>query len=117
MATSDMIAYNVNTHPSRVRKVMSCMRKSGYVRTREGMGGGFILSCEPKQVTLAQVYRTTSIGSMKPGWCSGNTEEECVVACNMTKVMEQIFHDSEEQLLIYLQQITINDVLLQVRDV
>lgn len=115
-ATSDMIAHNVNTHPSRVRKVMSCMRKSGYVQAREGTGGGFILSCKPEEVTLADVYRETSIGSMKPAWCSGNEEEACVIACNMAKVMEQIFHESEEHLLIFLQRLTINDVLLRVRD-
>ncbi len=116
MATSDMIAHNVNTHPSRVRKVMSCMRKSGYIVTKEGLGGGYMLNCNPEEVSLAEIYRATSIGSMKPSWCSGKVDEACVVACNMAEVMDHIFCDAEQQLLIYLQQTKISDVLERVRD-
>ncbi len=115
MATSDSIARNVNTHPSRVRKVMSCLRKHGYIATKEGIGGGYILNCSPEQVTLAEIYQATSIGSMKPGWCSGNEDEACVVACNMSEVMDQIFCESEQHLLLYLQQMTILDVHERVR--
>jgi Rrf2 family protein len=115
MATSDMIAHNVNTHPSRVRKVMSCLRKHGYVVTREGIGGGFILQCEPERTTLAEIYRATSIGSIKPAWCSGNTEEQCMVACHMAEVMDTIFSEAEEQLMGYFQQTTIQDVLARVQ--
>ncbi|WP_135555389.1 Rrf2 family transcriptional regulator [Paenibacillus cymbidii] len=111
MATSEMIAHNVGTHPSRVRKVLSCMRKHGLIATKEGIGGGFLLNCSPDEVTLADVYLATSIGSMKPNWCSGNTEEGCMVACNMADVMERIFIDAERQMLLYLQNTVIRDVL------
>ncbi|KPV57673.1 Rrf2 family transcriptional regulator [Paenibacillus sp. A3] len=114
MATSDMIAHNVDTHPARVRKVMGCLRKQGYVTTKEGSGGGFALNCHPDEVTLAEIYRATSFGSIKPSWCSGNVEEDCLVACNMTEVMDHIFTEAEEQMLIYLQRLTIQDVLERV---
>lgn len=115
-ATSDRIADNVNTHPSRVRKVMSGLRKHGFVATREGIGGGFRLNIDPGQVTLAEIYRSTSIGSMKPAWCSGNTEESCLIACNIAEVMEHIFCEAEQQMLVYLQQMTISDVLECIRE-
>lgn len=116
MATSDMIAHNVNTHPSRVRKVMSCMRKCGYIVTKEGLGGGYILNCNPEEVSLAEIYRATSIGTMKPSWCSGKVDTGCMVACNMAEVMDQIFYDAEQQFLIYLEQTKISDVLERVQD-
>lgn len=116
MATSDMIAHNVNTHPSRVRKVMSCLRKHDYITTKEGIGGGYIMNCNPEDVSLAELYRATSIGSMKPSWCSGTVDNECLVACNMAEVMEHIFSDAEQQLLYYLEQTKIADVLERVRD-
>ena len=116
MATSEMIAHNVNTHPSRVRKVMSCMRKHEYIVTKEGIGGGYILNCNPEDVSLAEIYRATSIGSMKPSWCSGKVDMDCMVACNMAEVMDHIFCDAEQQLLIYLQQTKISDVLKRLRD-
>lgn len=116
MATSDMIAANVCTHPARVRKVMSCLKKRGYVTTKEGTGGGYALSCNPVEVTLAQMYRATSIGSLKPSWCSGNEEEDCMIACNMADVMNHIFAEAEEQMLTFLSRITILDVLNRIRE-
>ncbi|RAV17860.1 RrF2 family transcriptional regulator [Paenibacillus contaminans] len=115
MATSDVIAHNVNTHPSRLRKVMSCLRKQGFIVTKEGIGGGYILNCNPDQVTLAQIYSATSIGSMKPGWCSGKGDDKCVVACNMAEVMDHIFCEAEQHMLVYLQRTTISNVLERVR--
>jgi Rrf2 family protein len=115
IATSEVIAHNVNTHPSRLRKVMSCLRKHGYIATKEGIGGGYMLNCSPDQVTLAEIYRATSIGSIKPGWFSGNEDGKCMVACNMADVMDSIFCEAEQHLLLYLHQTTITDVLERVR--
>ncbi|MCS7463777.1 Rrf2 family transcriptional regulator [Paenibacillus doosanensis] len=115
MATSDMIAHNVCTHPARVRKVMAMLRKNGYVAAKEGTGGGFILKCDPEQVTLAEMYRLTSMGSVKPGWCSGDAEQDCMIACNMATVMDQLYAGAEKQMIDYFGQWTIRDVLEQVR--
>jgi Rrf2 family protein len=114
MATSDMIAHNVCTHPARVRKVMAMLRKQGYVGAKEGIGGGFILNCDPSQVTLGEIYQLTSLGSVKPGWCSGDVEQDCMIACNMASVMDGIFSAAERQMIEYFNQWTIQDVLVQV---
>ncbi|WP_248929799.1 RrF2 family transcriptional regulator [Paenibacillus hamazuiensis] len=115
MATSDYIAHNVCTHPARVRKVMGCLRKAGYVAAKEGIGGGFILNCDPAQVTLAEIYRLTSIGSIKPGWCSGDEEADCMVAGNMAAVMDDIYQEAEQQMIRFLERFTVSDVLDRVR--
>ncbi|WP_159888214.1 RrF2 family transcriptional regulator [Paenibacillus puerhi] len=114
-ATSEMIAANVCTHPARVRKVLSCLKKTGHVATREGSGGGYTLACDPHEVTLAEVYRVTSIGSIKPSWCSGDVEEDCLIACNMADVMDGIFSEAESRMLTYLAQVKIADVLERLR--
>lgn len=114
-ATSEYIADNVGTHPARVRKVLSFLKKAGYVATKEGSGGGYTLACDPNEVSLAEIYCVTSIGSIKPSWCSGDEEEDCMIACNMANVMDGIFSEAEERMLTYLQQLKINDVLDRVR--
>ncbi|WP_281884658.1 Rrf2 family transcriptional regulator [Paenibacillus sp. YYML68] len=114
-ATSELIAGNVSTHPARVRKVMSVLKKCGYVATKEGAGGGYTLSCDPTEVTLGEIYRATSIGSIKPGWCSGSEEGDCMIACNMTEVMDGIFSEAEERMLTFLEQMKIAEVLERVR--
>ncbi|NIK79443.1 Rrf2 family protein [Paenibacillus castaneae] len=114
MASSDMIAENVGTHSARVRKVMSGLRRSKYVDTREGSGGGYRLTIEPSEVTLADIYRVMAQGSLIPSWCSGHPEMDCVVGSNMNQVMFGIFCTAEKQLESHLSAITIEDVLKQI---
>jgi Rrf2 family protein len=115
MASSEEIASNVCTNPVRVRKVMSCLRKSGFVDTREGSGGGYKLSREPDEITLADIYRALAAGSLAPSWCSGNPEMECVVASNMGDVMNSVFCGADQHLAMYFETITIGKMLAQVK--
>ncbi|WP_424766570.1 RrF2 family transcriptional regulator [Paenibacillus sp. sgz302251] len=116
MASSEMIAENVGTHSARVRKVMSGLRRSGYVDTREGSGGGYRLTIDPSVVTLADIYRVMAQGSLIPSWCSGNPDMDCVVGSNMNQVMFGIFCTAEKQLENHFSAITIQDVLKQIHD-
>lgn len=114
MASSEEIASNVCTNPVRVRKVMSCLRKGGYVNTREGPGGGYKLSQVPNAITLADIYRSLTAGSLAPGWCSGNPEMDCVVASNMGEVMKAVFCEADKQLESYFESVTIGQMLSQI---
>ena len=115
MASSDYIASNVTTHPARVRKIIGFLRKQGYVISKEGIGGGFILNCDPERVTLAEIYRLTSFGSLKPNWCSGDPNTECHISSNIEDVMADVFCEAERHLENYLEKLTIQDVLNRVK--
>ncbi len=129
MASSEEIATNVCTNPVRVRKVMSCLRKNGFVDTREGSGGGYKLSREPHGVTLADVYRALAAGSLAPSWCSGDPESDCLVErrrCSTilnglksggsrrafsSTFMNSVFCGADQQLESYFETITIGQML------
>ena len=115
MATSDVIASNVCTHPARVRKVMSRLRSAGYIQAKEGAGGGFMLAAEPSSIKLGDIFRLMASGSLKPGWCSGDPDQPCAVASNITGVMEDIFNGAENVLIEYFQQLTVADLLDRIR--
>lgn len=115
MATSEEIAENVCTHPARVRKVLSCLRKLGYIDTREGPGGGYRLLGQPSDITLADVYRALAAGSLAPSWCSGDPEKDCVVSSNMAEVMNAVFCGADRQIEQYFEGITIGGMLSQVK--
>lgn len=115
MASSEMIAKNVNTNPARIRKIMSCLRKNGFVKTKEGIGGGYILNCHPGEVTLAHIYRTVSCGTIKPHWCTGDPEETCLVSANIQTVMDGIFDEADIYFEKYLNQFTIESVLKKIK--
>ena len=115
MANSEMIAENVCTNSARIRKVMSILRKKGYVKTKEGIGGGYILSCDPTITTLSHIYLSISSGSLKPHWCTGDPKQECVISSKTQGVMDEIFNEAETYLQSFLNQITISRVLEKIR--
>jgi len=115
MATSELIAKNVSTNPARIRKIMSCLRNSGFVKTKEGIGGGYILNQNPEDITLAQIYRTVSCGTIKPNWFSGDPKETCLISANIQSVMDDIFEEADAYVEKYLAQITIESVLKKIK--
>lgn len=114
MATSEIIAENVRTHPARVRKVLGILRKHGFVTTREGIGGGYMLHCDPETTDLAQVYRAVSSGTLKPGWCSGDPERGCMIGANVQTVMDGLFQEAELHLEQFWAKWTISEVLKEI---
>lgn len=115
MASSESIANNVSTNPARIRKIMSCLRKGGFVKTKEGVGGGYILNADPQEITLAQIYRTVSCGTIKPHWCTGDPDEACVISSKIQGVMDDIFEEADSYFEKYLDQITIESVLKKIK--
>ncbi|EDL66731.1 possible transcriptional regulator (rrf2 family protein) [Bacillus sp. SG-1] len=115
MASSQAIAQNVATNPVRVRKIMSCLRDTGFVKTKEGTGGGYTLTAEPGDITLGQVYRSVSYGAIKPTWCKGEREESCLISTNIQEVVNGIFTEADQYFAEYLDKTTIESVLNQIR--
>ncbi|MDF2721075.1 MAG: transcriptional regulator [Paenibacillus sp.] len=112
-ASSDTIACNVSTNPARIRKIMGLLREHGLVTTKEGIGGGYLLSCDPAKTTLARIFRAVSCEALQSQWNSGDPQHSCLVAANMHKVMSGIFRDAAACYVQHLEQLTIQSVLDQ----
>lgn len=108
IVTSEMIASSACVHPARVRKILSLLRKNGYIQSKEGAGGGFYLSSDPQKVTLGEIYRLTCYGTLKPK-CSKNNES-CFVGAHINNVLQMIMQDAEKQVEMFLKNTTISDV-------
>ena len=115
MASSQAIAQNVATNPVRIRKIMSCLRDMGFVKTKEGTGGGYTLAALPEEITLGDVYRSISSGALKPTWCKGDREESCMIATNIQEVVNGIFVEADQFFAEYLDNTTIQSVLNQIK--
>ena len=64
-STSEEIARSVCTHPARVRKVLSRLKKAQLVSSREGhQDGGYAAMCAAEAVTLLDV-----LTRWKRAWC------------------------------------------------
>lgn len=113
MATSNLIADRACVHPVRIRKILGLLRKEGYIRSKEGAGGGFYLASDPRKVTLDEIYRLTSYGTLSPK-CP-NINKDCAIGANIQETLKSIFHQAELQVELFLKQYTIWDVLCLVK--
>ncbi len=109
MATSDYLAGSASVHPVRMRKILSLLKKNGYIVSKEGAGGGFTLSCQVEEVTLDKIYNLTSIGALQPRCPDSN--QYCLVGANLANVLGDIFTDAENHLTAFLKQYTIRDII------
>lgn len=109
MSTSDGISESAGVHPVRIRKVLSLLKKHGFIKSKEGTGGGFIFTLELCEVNLWDIYMITSEGALQPKCPDSN--EKCIVGANMKRVLFTIFLGAEEHLGEYLKNYTIKEVV------
>ena len=109
MSTSDAISESAGVHPVRIRKVLSLLKKHGFIKSKEGTGGGFIFTLDLSEVTLWDIYMITSEGALQPKCPDSN--EKCIVGANMKRVLFTIFLGAEEHLGEYLKNYTIKEVV------
>lgn len=109
MATSDAISESACVHPVRIRKVLSLLKKHGFIKSKEGPGGGFIFTLDPNEISLWDIYKLTSEGALQPKCPDSN--ENCIVGANMHRVLFSIFLGAEEHLGQYLKNYTIKEVV------
>ena len=89
MSTSDAISESAGVHPVRIRKVLSLLKKHGFIKSKEGTGGGFIFELDLSEVNLWDIYKITSEGALQPKCPESN--EKCIVGANMQRVLCSIF--------------------------
>ena len=53
--SSEELAQNVCTNPVLIRKVMSKLKKAGFVSTKGGNNGGYIFIADADKLTLEQI--------------------------------------------------------------
>ena len=109
MSTSDAISESAGVHPVRIRKVLSLLKKHGFIKSKEGTGGGFIFALDLSEVNLWDIYKITSEGALQPKCPESN--ERCIVGANMQKVLCGIFFGAEEHMGEYLRDYTIKEVV------
>ena len=109
MSTSDAISESAGVHPVRIRKVLSLLKKHGFIKSKEGTGGGFLFALDLSEVNLWDIYKITSEGALQPKCPESN--ERCIVGANMQKVLCTIFFGAEEHMGEYLRDYTIKEVV------
>ncbi|MDR9745795.1 Rrf2 family transcriptional regulator [Paenibacillus taichungensis] len=107
--TSTQISERIRVNPARIRRVLSSIKKVGYVKSKEGIDGGYVLSKDPHEITLKDVYTLVSSKPLqipKPSMLTkGNLTAEVDIQ------LVNIFIESEQQLMQQLEKITLGSML------
>jgi Rrf2 family transcriptional repressor of oqxAB len=108
--SSAMIASQVDSHATFMRRVMQTLTSSGIVESKGGREGGYILRKHPDQITLGEIYCAVNSGAIP-----SEGDVDCGEAgVQMDVELERILHEAEQQTIEYLQKYTISDVMNRV---
>lgn len=108
-ATSEQLAKMMGTNPVVVRRVMAGLRRQGFVASAKGHGGGWAIACDPKAVTLADIYE--AVGE-PPLVALGHRSEnpDCLVEQAVNHALDHTFREVEALFHAKLSAVTLADL-------
>jgi Rrf2 family protein len=112
--TSEFIAGSVNTNPVVIRRLLGLLRKSGFVSSQPGNGGGWILCRDADGITLAEVRHVVREGSPF-SMHSQPPNPACPVGRNIQGALSGVYERAEQALEDELGQTTIGGLLQAVQ--
>ncbi|MET7636583.1 Rrf2 family transcriptional regulator [Streptomyces sp. NPDC005078] len=113
VATSDRIAGSVNTNPVVIRRCLGDLRKAGLVQAKRGVGAGWILTREPEETSLLEVYLAVE-GGGPFGMHHTPPNPDCLIGFGIRPALQQVYSGLEEQMQQELARTTIADMLRDV---
>lgn len=108
--SSEELAQNVCTNPVLIRKVMSKLKKAGFVDTKGGNNGGYIFIADADKLTLEQIAAAIDAKFVGSPWRSGDMNKACLIASGMGEIMQNIYRQLDEKCKKSLHGITVADI-------
>ena len=88
--SSEALAENICTNPTRVRRVLAGLKKAGMVETREGLDGGYRLTADPATLTLRQVAEAINTRFVDCAWHSSSPPFSTDVCSDLHCLLRQL---------------------------
>lgn len=110
VVSSELVAENVCTNPTRVRKVLARLKKAGFVETKEGIEGGYHFIADAGKVTLSMIADALEVCFVSASWKSGNIEMDCLIASGMAGILDGLYQDLDKKCREELDHVTIADL-------
>lgn len=104
--TSESLAQMMSTHPVVIRRTMAGLRERGYVSSVKGHGGGWTLTCDLNQLTLAEIWRAVG----EPALIALTHRQEspgCLVEQVVNQALDTASREAEALLIARLGQVTL----------
>lgn len=109
---SEWIAGSINTNPVIVRKELSILQEQGWVTSRKGKDGGFMLNVSNDKITLAELYKVVKNSDVL-GKKNLNPSSKCPIGKDINKNLETLFTETDELVIASLQTKTLKSFMEQ----
>jgi Rrf2 family protein len=113
--TSEFIAGSVNTNPVVIRRLLGLFREAGYVESKNGVGGGWLLVTDPRRITLLDVLESVEPQNDVFALHRCEPNQECLVGCNIQGILTEIYADVQKDVADRLARSTIASVVEKVK--
>ena len=107
---SDCIAQSVNTNPVVIRRLLAHLAQAGLVASQTGAAGGTHLAKQPKDVSLACVYKAVSCGDVF-ALPHREARKDCPVGRNIQAVLCRLQKEVDCTVNDKLREFTLEDVI------
>lgn len=113
--TSEAIAQSCNTNAVVIRRIIGQLTRHGLVAVKMGTGGGSRLTKSASEITLGEIYAALEEGSIfeVPQF---EEAHHCEVGKIVRPVLANVLHEAEQGLVEKLNQITLADVIIKVKE-
>ena len=112
--SSEALAENICTNPTRVRRVLAGLKKGGNGGDPGGLGRRLPPDGRPGEPPfLRQVAEAVNTRFVDCAWHSGDIDRDCAICSGMAGVMDALYRNMNEQCAAYLSHITITDIETQ----
>ncbi|MBE7172380.1 MAG: Rrf2 family transcriptional regulator [Williamsia sp.] len=107
LLSSGFIAGSINVNPVVVRKEIGNLRAHGFVESKEGKGGGYLLGKPASQIRLSDVYR--AVNDVQLLGRSNDPNPDCLVGKQINVHLNDLFRAADEALIKQMGKITLRD--------
>lgn len=107
--TSEALAACLQGSPVVVRRTLAGLRDAGFVSSERGHGGGWVLACNLKTVTLRDVYDAVGAPAV---FAMGHRSEkpDCLVEQAVNEALSGALQEAQALLVQRLGRITLDDL-------
>ena len=112
--TSEEIGGSVNTNPVVIRRLLGAFREAGYVESKTGVGGGWVLLADPRRITFLDVLRAVEPQNEMFALHRSTPNPECPVGHNICNVLREVYAELHEGVAKQLARSTIASVVSKI---
>ena len=105
--SSEFIAGSVNVNSAIIRKEIGNLRKHGFIDSKEGKGGGYIIGKPGAHIRLSDIYKAVCDGPLLGR--SNDPNPDCPVGKQINSHLEDLFKIAEDALLRQIGKVTVKE--------